>query len=110
MWGEKENNKSNKDNNNSNEENNIKENEKDEDNDIDSTNNMMDELTFGCSNSSFKTPQVNTINFDTDSNKKKTENNESEIYGISDEYKNIQSLSNMIKNTKENNNINIILL
>ena len=76
--------------------------------DIDSTNNIMNDLTFGCSNSSFKTPQVNTINFDTNSNKNITENNNSDILGISDEYKNIQSLKNKINNIGEENIINRI--
>ena len=88
----------NKDNNKSDEENNINEEEED---DIDSTNNQMDKLTFGCSNSSFKTPQVNTINFDTMSNKNENEFEGSEIYGINDEFKNIQSISNAIRNTIE---------
>ena len=74
-----------------------------DDDDIDSTNNLMDKLTFGCSNSSFKTPQVNTINFETDSNKKETEKDESEIYAISDEYKNILSLRNKLDQNIENN-------
>ena len=89
-----------------------------DDEDIDSTNNLMDKLTFGCSDGSFKTPQVNTINFETNSNRKETEKDESEIYGISDDYKNILSLRNKLDQTivnnleKENktinNNINII--
>ena len=81
------------------EENKINENEED----IDSANNMMDELTFGCSNSSFKTPQVNTINFDTNSNRKSLENEESDIHGINDEYKNMQSIKNILNNNEENN-------
>ena len=95
----------NKDNNESEEEKNINEktDEINEDDDIDSTNNLMDKLTFGCSNSSFKTPQVNTINFETNSNRNETEKDESEIYGISDEYKNIQSLKNKIEETAEDN-------
>ena len=90
-----------------------------DDEDIDSTNNLMDKLTFGCSDGSFKTPQVNTINFETNSNRKETEKDESEIYGISDDYKNILSLRNKLDQTiannleKENktinNNINEIL-
>jgi len=80
----------------------LEENEEEED-DIDSTNNLMDKLTFGCSNSSFKIPQINAINFDTNSNKNETEQNESEIIGINDEYKNIQSLNNMINKMGENN-------
>ena len=93
-------------NNDLNDENNINENL--EDDDIDSTNNIMNDLTFGCSNSSFKTPQVNTINFDTNSNRKITENNDSDVAGISDEYKNIQSLTNKINNIGEENIINRI--
>jgi hypothetical protein len=93
----------NKNNNKSDEENNINEEEED---DIDSTNNQMDKLTFGCSNSSFKTPQVNTINFDTMSNKNENEFEGSEIYGINDEFKNIQSISNAIRNTIEEKLIN----
>ena len=94
--GEKENNKSN-------EENKNNENE----DDINSTNNMLDELTFGCSNSSFKTPEVNTINFDTNSNKNSRGNDESDIHGISDEYKNMQSIKNILNNNVENNVINV---
>ena len=82
----------------------MEENEEEED-DIDSTNNLMDKLTFGCSNSSFKIPQINAINFDTNSNKNETEQNDSEIIGISDDYKykNIQSLNNMVNKIGENN-------
>ena len=80
----------------------LEENEEEED-DIDSTNNLMDKLTFGCSNSSFKIPQINAINFDTNSNKNETEQNESEIIGINDEYKNIQSLNKIINKIEENN-------
>jgi hypothetical protein len=69
----------------------------------------MNDLTFWCSNSSFKTPQVNTINFDTNSNRKITENNDSDVAGISDEYKNIQSLTNKINNIGEENIINRII-
>lgn len=95
----------NKDNNNSEEEknNNEKTDEINEDDDIDSTNNLLDKLTFGCSNSSFKIPQVNTINFETNSNRNETQKDESEIFGISDEYNNIQSLKNKIEETAEDN-------
>ena len=82
---------------------NNSEDENNEDEDIDSTNNLMERLTFGCSNSSFKTPQINTINFETNSNRNETEKDESEIYGISDEYKNIQSLKNKLEQAIENN-------
>ena len=82
---------------------NNSEDENNEDEDIDSTNNLMERLTFGCSNSSFKTPQINTINLETNSNRNETEKDESEIYGISDEYKNIQSLKNKLDQAIENN-------
>ena len=87
---------------------NNSEDENNDDEDIDSTNNLMEKLTFGCSNSSFKTPQINTINFETNSNRNETEKDESEINGISDEYKNIQSLKNKLDQAieKENRNIN----
>lgn len=88
-----------KENNKINNENNINEEEKEEDEDIDTTNNIMKELTFGHSNSSFKVPQVNTINFDTNSNKKETE---SDINEINDEFKNIQAINNNINNPGEN--------
>ena len=61
-----------------------------EDEDIDSINNIMNEFRFGYFNSSFKTLHANTIKFDTNSNKKITENNDSDILWISDEDKDRQ--------------------
>ena len=77
--------------------------EEDEDSDINSTNNLMDELTFGCSSSSFKKPEVNCINYDTNSNRNEEEKESSEINRITDEYNDIKKISELINNDNINN-------
>ena len=89
------------DNNINNKDNNINKEE-----DINSTNNLVDELTFGCSTSSFKRPKTNIINNRNNSKDYKNKN-ESDISGISEDlqdFKDFKDINNFI-NTDNKKNI-----
>ena len=86
-----------------NKDNNINENNysqiDDEEDEINSTNNLIEELTFGCSTNSFKRPKINIINQET--NEEAQQKNESEIFEISEDLKDFNDIKKMMKKTEK---------
>lgn len=77
-----------------------------EEEEINSTNNLIDELTFGCSTNSFKKPSVNIINLESSLNNNKTE---SEVLEVSEDLKEFQDIKKIVNKYDKNDfyNINI---
>ncbi len=86
---------------------NLENNDNQNEDEIKSTNQLIDELTFGCSTESFKKPKINLINQVRGDNNDNYNVNESEVLEISEDIKDLKKIGNILNNKIENNDNNI---